>query len=439
MKNIYTIILLLFISLFNNGFSQPQTVTFNYTGAAQTWTVPPCVYNISVSVKGAQGGGPGGLGATVLNPTIAVTPGQVLQINVGQCPTGPIGGWNGGGNGFAAVPVNYQSFGGGGASDIRTTPYALTNRIVVAGGGGGKNGCSPQYNALGGGGGCVTGMTGAGSPFVGVGGGGGTATAGGNGGPPWGGGQPGVAGTLGNGGNGGFYSTASGGGGGGGRYGGGGGGADNCCTGANGGGGGGGGSSLNPAGGTCTQGNNTGNGVVAITFTAGSVSITTSNTGPYCEGSTIQLNATTGASSYSWAGPNGFTSNVISPSIPNITSAAAGTYTLTVGTPACGNVVSTVAVAVNPTPTLNVTPVTVCNGAPATLTATSNIANGVYTWTLGGVTVGTGPTLTVSPTVLTTYTVGYSVNGCTPVSTTVTVLVAVPVFSSASVAEYVIV
>lgn len=96
MKNIYTIILLLFISLFNNGFSQPQTVTFNYTGAAQTWTVPPCVYNISVSVKGAQGGGPGGLGATVLNPTIAVTPGQVLQINVGQCPTGPTGGWNGG-------------------------------------------------------------------------------------------------------------------------------------------------------------------------------------------------------------------------------------------------------------------------------------------------------------------------------------------------------
>ncbi|MCX8486493.1 MAG: glycine-rich protein, partial [Crocinitomicaceae bacterium] len=172
MKNIYTIILFLFISLFNNGFSQPQTVTFNYTGAAQSWTVPPCVYNISVSVKGAQGGGPGGLGATVLNPSIAVTPGQVLQINVGQNPTGPTGGWNGGGNGFEAAPVTYQSYGGGGASDIRITPYALTNRIVVAGGGGGKNGCSPQYNAIGGAGGCVTGMTGAGSPFVGVGGGG---------------------------------------------------------------------------------------------------------------------------------------------------------------------------------------------------------------------------------------------------------------------------
>ncbi len=80
MKNIYTIILLLFISLFNNGFSQPQTVTFTYTGAAQTWTVPPCVYNISVSVKGAQGGGPGGLGATVLNPTIVTY--FTLMINL---------------------------------------------------------------------------------------------------------------------------------------------------------------------------------------------------------------------------------------------------------------------------------------------------------------------------------------------------------------------
>ena len=382
MKNIYTIILLLFISLFNNGFSQPQTVTFNYTGAAQTWTVPPCVYNISVSVKGAQGGGPGGLGSTVLNPSIAVTPGQVLQINVGQNPSGPAGGWNGGGNGHAAAPVSIQSYGGGGASDIRITPYALTNRIVVAGGGGGKNGCSPQYNAIGGAGGCVTGMTGAGSPFVGVGGGGGTATAGGNGGPPWGGGQPGFTGTLGNGGNGGYYATASGGGGGGGRYGGGGGGSDNCCAGANGGGGGGGGSSLNPAGGTCTQGNNTGNGVVAITFTAGSVSITTSNTGPYCEGQTIQLNATTGASSYSWAGPNGFTSTLQNPIIPNCTAVNAGVYTLTYDAGGCiSTSTTTVVVNIPVNPTFNQIAPICQNGAVSNLsTISTNVPAIQGTW-----------------------------------------------------------
>jgi hypothetical protein len=34
-----------------------QSVTFNYTGALQTWTVPPCVYSIQVDVRGAKGGG----------------------------------------------------------------------------------------------------------------------------------------------------------------------------------------------------------------------------------------------------------------------------------------------------------------------------------------------------------------------------------------------
>jgi len=150
---------------------------------------------------------------------------------------------------------------------------------------------------------------------------------------------------------------------------------------------------------------------------------TTANT-PICPGQTLQFTGTatpTGTYTYNWTGPNGFTSNILSPSIPNVTSAASGTYTLTVGTQTCGNVVSTVAVSVSPTPTISATPVTICNGSPATLTATSNIANGVYTWTQGGVIVGTGPTLTVNPTVLTTYSVAYSLNGCTPVTTTVTV------------------
>ncbi|MFN5653187.1 MAG: hypothetical protein ACK465_06155, partial [Flavobacteriia bacterium] len=94
-----------------------QTATFNYTGAVQTWTVPPCVYTIQVDVRGAKGGGTlatpfvgsgqGGNGARVQHPSIAVTPGQVLEIRVGGNPTGPTGGWNGGGNGHAA-PSNTQ-------------------------------------------------------------------------------------------------------------------------------------------------------------------------------------------------------------------------------------------------------------------------------------------------------------------------------------------
>ncbi|WP_027385581.1 DUF7948 domain-containing protein [Chryseobacterium gregarium] len=47
---------------------------------------------------------------------------------------------------------------------------------------------------------------------------------------------------------------------------------------------------------------------------------------PVCINSTIQLNATPGAI-YSWTGPSGFTSALQNPTIPNATSANAGTYT----------------------------------------------------------------------------------------------------------------
>src|SRR6218665_2315498 len=74
-----------------------QTVTFNYTGAAQNFTVPICVSTISIEVMGAQGGdsedacGPGpwdidgGLGGSATG-VLNVTAGQVLSIYVGQKP-----------------------------------------------------------------------------------------------------------------------------------------------------------------------------------------------------------------------------------------------------------------------------------------------------------------------------------------------------------------
>lgn len=327
---------------------QATTVTFNYTGAAQTWTVPPCVTSISVDVRGAEGGGPtGGNGARVTHPSLAVTPGQVLQINVGGAGGQPAGGWNGGGIGFVG---SVTSRGGGGASDIRTGAYALADRIIVAGGGGGSGGGSPTVGA-GGGGGCATGLTGTGSPYQTTGGSGGTQTAGGIGGPPWtGGGQWGVNGTLGNGGNGGFWNTASGGGGGGGYYGGGGGGSDGCCTGANGGAGGGGGSSFTPAGGVCTQSFNNGPGQITITYTPGLPTITASNTGPYCEGATISLSSGAGGTIYDWAGPGGYTSNVQNPTIASSIPSMSGVYTVTVtGTPGCVTTATTT-VTVNPVP-----------------------------------------------------------------------------------------
>src|ERR1035437_5045356 len=56
---------------------------------------------------------------------------------------------------------------------------------------------------------------------------------------------------------------------------------------------------------------------------------TASNTGSYCAGATIQLNAT-GGGTYSWSGPGGFTSILQNPTIAASTTAMSGTYTVTV-------------------------------------------------------------------------------------------------------------
>ena len=58
-------------------------------------------------------------------------------------------------------------------------------------------------------------------------------------------------------------------------------------------------------------------------------SATASSNSPVCSGST--LNLTSGSeTSYSWTGPNGFTSSLQNPDISNVTTDATGTYTVTV-------------------------------------------------------------------------------------------------------------
>ncbi|GAB2940123.1 hypothetical protein GCM10027048_00460 [Hymenobacter coalescens] len=161
--------------------SGPQAVTFNFTGATQTWTVPPNVTSVQVDMAGARGrtidncsncyrGGRGGR----VQATLAVQPGQVLTIEVGgdrgynPSTLYQDGGYNGGGRGSEP---------GGGATDIRIGGTGLANRVLVAGGGGGSG-----YYARGGPGGGVAGGDGlvpsAGNP-TGTPGTGGTQSAGG--------------------------------------------------------------------------------------------------------------------------------------------------------------------------------------------------------------------------------------------------------------------
>ncbi|MBY0494982.1 MAG: hypothetical protein K2Y23_12275 [Cyanobacteria bacterium] len=242
-------------------------VIFNFTGAAQGFTVPAGVTSITVTAFGAQGGagaggGPaGGLGGSV-QARITVTPGEVLTINVGGAGVAAgAGGFNGGGASGAAVS---RGGGGGGASDVRRGGVGLANRVVVAGGGGGS-GTLAGGGAGGAGGGLVgaNGAAGSGSAGNDGNGGGGTQAAGGTGGAG-GPGTDGAAGASGQGGAGGF-GVESGGGAGGGFFGGGGGEESNAGVGT--GGGGGGGSSFTTGSATNVvhaQGVRAGNGQIII-------------------------------------------------------------------------------------------------------------------------------------------------------------------------------
>jgi hypothetical protein len=230
--------------------SSQQSQTFKYAGATQTFTVPAGVTNLTIAATGASGAGvaqrgsgrPGGLGA-VVEATIHVKPGQVLTIVVGGKAKGGHGGFNGGATG---------SYGGGGASDVRTGKGRLGDRIIVAGGGGGAGASyewagssSSFYWCYGGTGGAGGANNGGRGRSGGCGGGGGAAGgsqgsggdggyAGQYGGPSLG-GSPGCAGAAGAagkflvGGTGANVCIGGGGGGGGGYYGGGGGGSGGCC------------------------------------------------------------------------------------------------------------------------------------------------------------------------------------------------------------------
>lgn len=233
--------------------SAASSQVFSATGSAQSYAVPAGTASVHVVARGGSGGGvSGGLGATV-EADVAVSPGDVLQINVGRAGTAGTGGWNGGGDpGAPAGDGVGQNFGGGGAIDIRAGACAaglscgLTDRVLVAGGGGGGDVPNADHGTpAGGAGGYPAGSAGGGG--YGHGGAGGTASAGGAGGAAYASpGGAGASGDLGVGGAGGANSSdaataavCAGAGGGGGWYGGGGGGSDasGCSTGGAGGGG----------------------------------------------------------------------------------------------------------------------------------------------------------------------------------------------------------
>jgi hypothetical protein len=105
--------------------------------------------------------------------------------------------------------------------------------------------------------------------------------------------------------------------------------------------------------------------------------ITISNTGPVCVHDTIKLFASGGVS-YSWTGPNQFTSTEQNPVIVDATSAMGGTYTVTVTNASNCTGTATTSVSVKSLPVVTATnngPV--CEAGSVTLTATGGSS---YFW-----------------------------------------------------------
>lgn len=148
-----------------------------------------------------------------------------------------------------------------------------------------------------------------------------------------------------------------------------------------------------------------------------------------CAGQTLSLSASNIAgATYSWTGPNTFTSNIQNPTILNPTITASGTYSVYATVNGCTGPAGVVSVTINPTPAAPVagSNSALCIGQTLSLTATGGTA---WNWSgpNGFTSTLQNPTITNASTLATgVYSVTATANGCTGPAGTVTVLVSSP-------------
>jgi NADH:ubiquinone oxidoreductase subunit B-like Fe-S oxidoreductase len=123
----------------------------------------------------------------------------------------------------------------------------------------------------------------------------------------------------------------------------------------------------------------------------------TASSNSVCVGGTLNL-ISSGGSTYSWSGPNSFTSALQNPSRTNATSLMSGTYTVTVTNASGCSANTTVAASVNANASPSITGNnTICSGSNTTFDAGSGYSS--YLWSTGAT------TQTISVSTATTYTV----------------------------------
>lgn len=151
-----------------------------------------------------------------------------------------------------------------------------------------------------------------------------------------------------------------------------------------------------------------------------------------CAGSNSNYSVATvsGATSYTWSLPSGWTGSSTSNSI-SATSGSSGIISVTATGPCGTSSASNLSVTVNPLPTISITPstaVAVCTGSGATLTGNGGVS---YNWSpSGGLSASSGTSVTAAPTSTTTYTItGTDANGCSSTATKTVTVNPLPVVS----------
>jgi hypothetical protein len=166
----------------------------------------------------------------------------------------------------------------------------------------------------------------------------------------------------------------------------------------------------------------------SVTITAPPATPAASNGGPYCPGATIALStpAVSGAT-YSWTGPNGFTSSDRTPTLTGATFAMAGTYSVILTINGCTSLAGSTNVVVNPTPA---TPAASNGGAyceNATITLSTPLVSGAtYSWTgpSGFTSTDREPTRGNATLAMAgTYSVTITVDGCTSLAGSTNVVI----------------
>jgi gliding motility-associated-like protein len=148
----------------------------------------------------------------------------------------------------------------------------------------------------------------------------------------------------------------------------------------------------------------------------------TVNSPTICSGSNATLTASgnPGGGSYLWSNGATTASITVSPS-------ASASYSVTYTSNTC-TASATSNITVNPIPTVSISPSTICAGQSTTVTATPSPGGGTYTWN----NAQTTNAITVSPSLTTTYTVLYSLNGCITTGTSIVTVNPIPTVNVSS-------